>query len=197
MTERWFPATIMATEFRVLEQDEAAAETFGLAQARRDVMVIGIGNPLRGDDAVGIHLVQRLKRHFTGDFKGIVAYEADIGLAEEISCYPALLVIDALAASSEPPFQMLPLPAASTIFPAGGFSSHAFNWGMVLAMARDIFGRCPEAFLCGIRAHSFAIDERLSPLCQTAADAAFDYLTRLLAAEDADGEAQQGWGGLS
>lgn len=196
MTARSFPVTTMATA-KVCGAEDVAGMEFGLAVPRRDIMVIGIGNPLRGDDAVGIHLLQRLSKHFTSDFKGIIAYEADIGLAEELSSYPALLIIDALAASCEPPFQILPLPPAANIFPRGGFSSHSFNWGMVLAMARDIFGHCPEAFLCGIRAHSFAIDEKLSPLCQVAADTAFAYLTRLLAAADASGEAHRLWGGTS
>ncbi|MDT8422254.1 MAG: hydrogenase maturation protease [Desulfuromonadales bacterium] len=179
-TGSFFPATTTVTGLNVRGMEEVVGAQFGLMPPRRDIMVIGIGNPLRGDDAVGLYLLERLSKHFSGDFRGIIAYEADIGLAEEISSYPELLIIDAMAEPLQEPFKLFPLAPAATIFPAGGFSSHIFNWRMVLAMSRDIFGRSPKAVLCGISAYDFEIDECLSPSCQHDADAAFAYLTDLL-----------------
>jgi hydrogenase maturation protease len=144
--------------------------------SHRGLLVIGIGNPLREDDAVGLYLVERLQKHFGANFHGMVVYEPDIALAETIAAHRTVLIVDALAAEKELPFRLTPLPAAATIFPSGGLSSHVFDWGMLLAMARDLFGHLPEAFICGIRAHCFGIAEELSPQCRADAEAAFSML---------------------
>lgn len=147
---------------------------------RKEILVLGIGNPLRGDDAVGIHLVERLIRHYGERLDAMVVYEADIALAETFAGYRRLLVVDALNDARDEAFCRLPLKAAASIFPRGGFSSHLFDWGMLLAMSRDLFGDLPEAELFGIRAHDFAISDQLSAPCATDADAAFSELCRLL-----------------
>ncbi len=146
-----------------------------------ELLVIGIGNPLREDDRVGLYLLERLKAHFGAQFPGMIVYEPDIGLAEAIASCATLVVVDALATETETPFRLLPLPAAATIFPAGGCSSHVFDWGMILAMARDLFGHAPEAFVCGVRARSFGISEDLSPQCRADAEEAFVMLCEFTA----------------
>lgn len=144
--------------------------------SRDDIYVIGIGNPLREDDQVGLHLLERLQGHFSGGFQGLAVYEADIALTETLANVPTLLVIDALAGASEVPYRLIELRPAATIYPSGGYSSHLFNWPLLLAMARDLFGQAPQAYLCGVRAHSFGISETLSAACQADADAAFAFL---------------------
>lgn len=134
------------------------------------LLVIGIGNPLREDDRVGLVVVERLMAHFGPDFPGRVVYEPDIVLAEEIAAVSTLLIVDALATASDAPWRLTPLTPAATIFPAGGLSSHLFDWGMVLAMARDLFGHAPHAWLCGVRAHSFGLAEELSVPCRVDAE---------------------------
>lgn len=145
-------------------------------RARGDVFVIGIGNPLREDDRVGLHLLERLERHFGGGFHGLAVYEADIALAETIATVPNLLIIDALATEREISYRLIELTPAASIYPSGGLSSHVFNWPLLLAMARDLFGQAPRAVLCGIRAQNFGIAEEISPACRADADRAFLYL---------------------
>lgn len=140
------------------------------------LFVVGIGNPLREDDGVGLYLVERLQAKFGVGFHGVIVYEPDIALAETIASFDTLLVVDALATATEEPFRLLSLAPAVSIYPAGGYSSHVFDWGMILAMARDLFGHAPQAFLCGVRAHSFGISQALSPQCQADAERAFTML---------------------
>src|SRR5512133_2431792 len=92
------------------------------------LFVVGIGNPLREDDRVGIYLVERLQEHFGAGFHGMIVYEPEIALAETIASYATLLVVDALATEVEAPFQFMPLAPAATIYPGGGYSSHVFDW---------------------------------------------------------------------
>ncbi len=143
---------------------------------RNNLLVIGIGSPLREDDRVGLYLLERLKEHFGEGFHGMTVYEPDIALAETIASFSTLLVVDALVSETEEPFRLLPLAPAATIFPTGGYSSHVFDWGMILAMARDLFGHAPDSFVCGVRAQCFGISEDISPQCRADAEEAFGML---------------------
>ena len=143
---------------------------------RQDLLVIGIGNTLREDDGVGIELVSRLKEHFNADLNCLEVYEPDIVLAETITEFDDLLIIDALVIPENLPFKLVPLSAGESFIPAGGFLSHVFDWGVILALSRDLFGGPGEAHLLGISASSFGLSEKLSAECAANAEEAFRYL---------------------
>ncbi len=145
-------------------------------RARQDLLVVGIGNTLREDDGVGFDLVHRLRKHFGSDLDCLEVYEMDIVLAETIAKHDELLVIDALVVDEDVPFKLVPLLASESFIPGGGFISHVFDWGAILALARDCFGNRGKANLLGISATSFGLSERLSPACAAKADEAFQFL---------------------
>jgi hydrogenase maturation protease len=145
-------------------------------RARQDLLVVGIGNILREDDGVGFDLVHRLREHFGSDLNCLEVYELDIVLAETIAKFDELLVIDALVIDEEVPFKLVPLLASESYIPAGGFISHVFDWGAILALARDCFGSRAKATLLGISANRFGLSEQLSPACAAKADKAFQFL---------------------
>jgi hydrogenase maturation protease len=143
---------------------------------RQELLVIGIGNTLREDDGVGIELVSRLREHFNAGLNCLEVYEPDIVLAETIAEFDDLLIIDALVIPENLPFKLVPLSAGESFIPAGGFLSHVFDWGVILALSRDLFGGPGEAKLLGISASSFGLSERLSAQCAANAEEAFRYL---------------------
>ncbi len=144
--------------------------------ARQDLLVVGVGNTLREDDGVGFDLVHRLRKHFGSALNCLEVYELDIVLAETIARFDELLVIDALVIDEEVPFKLVPLTAKESFIPAGGFISHVFDWGAILALARDGFGSRAKANLLGISANCFGLSEQLSPDCAAKADKAFQFL---------------------
>jgi hydrogenase maturation protease len=143
---------------------------------REDLLVLGVGNPLRGDDGVGIELVRRLGEYFGPGLNRDELLAPDVILAERIAPYGHLLIIDALASSGDAPYQLKDLAPAPTFMPAGGMISHCFDWPAILAMATELYGRAPKTRVLGIAATQFHFSETLTPGCRKNADLAFDFL---------------------
>ena len=64
-------------------------------------LVVGLGNPIMGDDAVGIHVIRRLKEKNTAKL-GVEYKELSLGglrLVEEILGYEKVFIIDSVASS--------------------------------------------------------------------------------------------------
>jgi hydrogenase maturation protease len=143
---------------------------------RDDLLVIGIGNLVREDDGVGIMLVRRLNAHFSGGLRCLEIPAPDILLAETLAQSSHVLIIDAMRENSVP-FRLIPLVPSKTIQPAG-FVAHVLDWGAILAMSSEFFGKAPETTLLGVAAAHFGFSETLSASCQANADTAFEFLTR-------------------
>lgn len=154
--------------------------------ARGGVLVIGIGNPLREDDGAGINVVERLMDRFGEGLNGMVAFQADISLAEKISRCNELIVVDAMIHDGEAgPFSLIDLKPNGSFAPKGGFSSHISDWGTILTIAKEIFGGLPDkCTMVGVRGRSFGISERPSDACIRNSDAAFDFLSGYLTEAD-------------
>ena len=146
---------------------------------RKDLLVLGVGNPLRGDDGVGIELVRRLRNHFGDALACQELLAPDVVLAQRIAAFDHLVIIDALAEEADAPYRLLDLAPAPASRPVGGLISHCFDWPAILALAEALYGRCPKARVLGISAAFFGLCETLSPFCRSNADSAFDFLVSL------------------
>ncbi len=160
------------------------SEALNARDPREDILVIGVGNTLREDDGVGVHLVRKLRESFSDRLNSLEVYEPDILLAEQMAEYAEALIIDAMIVKDGAPFNLIPLSPAKSMLPTSGFVSHSFDWGAVLKMAEDLFGKTLKATLLGVSARSFGISETISPFCLTNAQKAFDYLMKHCAAPD-------------
>jgi hydrogenase maturation protease len=126
-----------------------------------DILIIGYGNPLRGDDGVGPEAARRLEDQVDGDFaEVIVCHQLLPELAEKISRASLVIFIDANA--GDPPGTLscreVELPG-----PSGESFTHDFTPGVLLAMAGQLYGRRPQARLVSIGAASFELGDQLSP----------------------------------
>jgi len=68
-------------------------------------IVVGVGNPLRSDDAVGLHVARRVRERLA-DHDGVDVTELWAGglrLAEAMAGYDRAVVVDALATGQAPP----------------------------------------------------------------------------------------------
>jgi hydrogenase maturation protease len=108
-------------------------------------LVIGIGNPDRGDDAIGLVVVRRLRELAPG---GIEIAEADgepAGLVEMLGGRPAVWLIDAAGPGNDPgtvrrfDVGAEPLPVA-----LGSPSSHGLGVAEAIELARAL-GVLPAA----------------------------------------------------
>lgn len=137
-------------------------------QAR--VVVIGYGNPLRGDDGAGPLAARALERpHDIPDLDVIVCHQLTPELAETLAAADLAIFIDARADATPGSVAVTSLAEAAS----SGSLGHHLEPATLLVMAR-LYGPPPGAFLVTLGAASFAYGEGLSPVAAAA-------LPRLLA----------------
>lgn len=132
------------------------------SDGRAGLIVIGIGNAFRGDDAAGLAVARAL-----GDDPRVIVHEGEpIDLLDRWEGAGEVVVVDA-ARSGAPPGTVHRLEALAAPFAAGG-STHAFGLGETLALARAL-GRAPaQVTVIGIEGERFGAGDQLSPAVTTA-----------------------------
>ena len=131
------------------------------------VVVIGMGNELRADDAVGLHIV-RLLRPFTNDrlkvFEGQMTPEVYIGPA--CASHPThVLIVDAAELGKKPGAWKI---LSSDSVEQGLFTTHSIP---AVEVAAEIQRRCGAIVVfLGIQPKSRDISLSLSSECQQAAE---------------------------
>ncbi len=113
-------------------------------------LLIGIGNPLRGDDGVGWHLVEGL---------GLQCHQLTPELAEAVAAAERLLIVDAWLAPPRSRCLLRPLVAS------GGWEreTHRVAPARLLAMAEQLFDRSVPADELLVPAFDFSWGECFSP----------------------------------
>ena len=139
------------------------------------VLVIGIGNPLRGDDALGWEAVRQLAQgwgaaaeaQFLEDHRCLSADEAvemmvcqqmTMDLVEPVHEAETVIFIDA-SVKGEPGTLACHVVAPET---PQNLISHQFDAPTLLAAVKALYGVCPEAEVFSVTANAFDFVEALS-----------------------------------
>lgn len=143
-------------------------------------LVIGVGNPLRGDDGLSWHLVRDLRRRRRSQGLRLVPQLVP-ELALEVAAARRLLVVDAWCAPGlEAPPRLRRLgPAAGD---PGMASGHRLDPGGLLALATLFREDPPPAWLLLLPAYAFPHDTALSRAARRHLPLARQLLRRWLAA---------------
>lgn len=140
-------------------------------------LLLGIGNPERGDDAVG-RLVARLLRGSLPDHVEIIELDGEAtALLAHLEDVPSAFLVDACR-SGVPPGTVRrfdvgvgPLPQA-----AFGLSTHNFGLKEAIELARVLGKLPPYCIIYAIEGQSFEMGQPLSPAVADAAKAVVDRL---------------------
>ncbi len=133
-------------------------------QQKSRLLVIGVGNPFRGDDAAGL-LVARLLKDMGLDSSMITEHSGEgAALMETWKGADAIILIDAVSSGGAPgtihhldPIHQ-PLPAQ--MFHS---STHAFSLPDAIEMARALNELPPRLLVFGIEGRNFQAGAELSP----------------------------------
>lgn len=140
------------------------------------VLIIGYGNPLRGDDGLGWQAARRLVGEVRDGVEVVACHQLMPELAEPLSRAHRAVFIDAAAPGGSPGSIVMsvvqPRPAAP-----GAFSHHLDPSGL-LELARSLYGNAPPAELITVSGQQFDFGEQLSPPVQ----AALENVVRLMKA---------------
>jgi hydrogenase maturation protease len=129
------------------------------------ILIIGYGNPLRGDDAFGHMAAERLRESFTGpDIEILAVHQLTPELTDPISRASRVIFLDA-AATGE--------PGAVEQRPIGGDEdtargTHHSTPGALLALAKVLHGGNPPGVLITVAGLDFGIGNPLSRPVQIA-----------------------------
>ena len=130
-------------------------------------LVIGIGNPSRGDDALGPLALERLARLALPDVELLTDFQLQVEHALDLERRSEVIFIDA-SVGAQAPFEWRPIaPKADA-----SASTHALSPSAVLETYRRIIGAPPAAHVLAIRGYAFELGEPLSGAAAANLDAA-------------------------
>lgn len=118
----------------------------GFAPASCDVLVVGCGNILRGDDAVGPILVRRLWEDGVPEGVRIVdGGTAGMDVAFQMRGARRVVIVDASATDASPgTVYRVPGEELADTSPLDGVHTHSFRWDHALSFSRWLLGpECP------------------------------------------------------
>ena len=135
----------MSAEFPGLSVAEAkrlALDETLSAYPRDGVVVVGCGNLLRGDDAVGPTLIRHLwEEGVPEDVTLVDGGTAGMDVAFKMRGARSVLLIDAAQTGAEPgTIYRVPGEQVEQLPPLQGLHSHQFRWDHALAFARWLLG---------------------------------------------------------
>jgi hydrogenase maturation protein HypF len=139
------------------------------------ILVLAVGNPSRGDDALGTTLLDRAEALLQAEIdRGEVEFLTDFQLQVEhaLDLQGRRLVIFADASVTADGVAYEPLQAERD----QSFSSHALSPAAVLDTYRQLFGEPPPAYTLAIRGAAFELFEDLSDLARQNLDRAVAFL---------------------
>ena len=137
-----------------------------------EVLVIGYGNPLRGDDGVGCVIAEELAKHICDPesrVQVVACHQLNPELAEPIAETRAVIFIDA-SVDLQPGEVRVSSVTADRFSP--GVFAHSMKPSALLATASELFGQAPPAKSVGIGVSSFDIGMHLTPKVQRAVSTA-------------------------
>jgi hydrogenase maturation protease len=165
------------------------------------VLVIGYGNALRTDDGVGWHAARLLAGDpRLADVVVVAEHQLTPELAFDMSLASLVVLLDA---TTETPagtvtVRSIAEPGAAAGVGAGtgagtrgeaasvppGASSHHVDPELLLVLARQLYGRAPEAVVVSVGVSEMGLGEGLTPAVEAALPAVADIVARLVAEHD-------------
>lgn len=140
-------------------------------------LVIAIGNPSRGDDALGSLVAERLQSLALPGVEVLTDFQLQVEYVLDLMGRSEVVFVDASVSAPEP-FEFAPLAPARD----RSFTSHAMSPASLLDAYPDFAGSAPPpARMLAIRAYSFELGAPLSETAAANLEAAFAALLRHLA----------------
>jgi hydrogenase maturation protease len=138
-------------------------------------LVLGIGNPSRGDDGLGSELVSLLEKRGPGAVTTERVCQLNVEDALTISRHELVIFADASVKAS-PAFsfeELAPIKETS-------FTSHSLTPGFLLHLCEELYGRRPQAYLLSIGGEVWDVGRDLSQQARKNLGKAISFLQEFL-----------------
>jgi hydrogenase maturation protease len=144
-------------------------------------LVIGYGNPLRGDDAIGPRAALAVAAWEIPGVRALAVHQLVPELAEALAAATTAIFVDAHILDSaedaaEAAIAVEPIGPATSVSALG----HTADPRALLALTAALYGRCPAAWAIAVPAPCFALGAALSPQAERGLSAALLQVRALL-----------------
>ena len=141
------------------------------------VLIIGFGNPLCSDDGLGWHIAERLPlQRSLNDVQVIAAHQLTPEIAEFASRVERMIFIDASRVGT--PGSLRCDVVVPVVVP--NRYTHELSPASLLGLAKELYGRVPEAYLLTIVGECFDTGETMSATVEKGIPALLAEVDRLL-----------------
>jgi hydrogenase maturation protease len=130
-------------------------------QAASPVLVIGYGNMLRGDDAIGRLVAERIADSALPGVVAISTMQLVPELAAQIAASRAVIFVDACVTADDQIEVIEIAPIANRLE-----STHTTGPRQLLALTSECYGHAPSAWIVAVPVASVDLSDRLSPNAQ-------------------------------
>jgi hydrogenase maturation protease len=142
----------------------------------KPILILGWGNPSRGDDALGPLFVERIDTPGLPDVECLTDFQLQVEHALDLEGRQLVLFVDA-SLEAESPF------AVSRLSPArdASISSHALSPEAVMQVYAELHdAKPPPCYLLAIRGECFGLGQPCSPAAQLHLAAALEWFRNWL-----------------
>jgi hydrogenase maturation protease len=143
---------------------------------QKPIVVIGYGNSLRGDDAIGRRVVERLSERRLPDVVSICVTQLVPELAAQVADALAVVFVDACLFEHGNVVVVREIDDASCFHGA----SHEGSPRELLALAAMCYGRMPVAWIVAVPVASFELSDGLSTAASEQVALAVEAVERLI-----------------
>jgi hydrogenase maturation protease len=147
------------------------------------IIVLGYGNALRRDDAVGPHVAAAAEALRKRGLETMEVQQLTPELAEPIARADVAFFVDARKGGRDEPVSIVPLEPARS---PRATLAHASNPRALLALAEDVYGRHPRSWLITVPVADLSLGFGLTPRARRGARQALDVLAALIEQATAD-----------
>ena len=142
-------------------------------------LILGYGNILRGDDALGPMAVEHLAKRYRerANVEVDAVHQLTPDLAERMYRYDRVIFVDACEGGQ--PGQIVYQAVSSTATVPQTLTHHVTP-EQLMAVSQVLYGSVPEALVLGITAESFAVGESLSTPVRNALPRLIEYVIRIV-----------------
>ena len=135
--------------------------------SNQNLLILGLGNVLLGDEGVGIHIINGLKKKLLPDCVSIIdGGTMGLSLIDTISGYQETLVVDAVRGESLPDLRFFSLKEIiSKENERNNFSLHSVGFDSVLKLMDTLELKVPDITVLGIRIDEISPGIGLSSQC--------------------------------
>ncbi|MGK7942300.1 MAG: hydrogenase maturation protease [Crocosphaera sp.] len=131
---------------------------------KNEILIIGYGNTLRGDDGVGYKIVEIIEQWNLDNITSLAVHQLTPDLAEKISQVDTVIFIDAVPMTdvNTAKLEMKPISINQKI----NNLAHHNNPQQLLSLTQAIYQKIPKAYWLLVPGLNFNFSEDFSPITQ-------------------------------